>query len=71
MRSFLKGCKLWLYVTGEVKKPVKGASESNEAFTIRLIDWDSNHHQILTWFRNTTIPFISAHFGNFDEAKGA
>jgi hypothetical protein len=44
MRSFLKGHKLWLYVTGEVKKPVKGASESDEAFTTRLIDWDSKHH---------------------------
>jgi transposase InsO family protein len=71
MRSFLKGRKLWLYVTGEVKKPVKGASESDEAFTTRLIDWDSKHHQILTWFRNTTIPSISALFGSFDEAKGA
>jgi hypothetical protein len=38
MRSFLKGCKLSLYVTGEVKKPIKGASETNEAFTTRLID---------------------------------
>jgi hypothetical protein len=71
MCSFLKGCKLWLYVIGEVKKPVKGASESDEAFTTRLIDWDSKHHQILTWFRNTTIPSISALFGSFDEAKGA
>ena len=71
MRSFLKGCKLWLYVTGEVKKPLKGASESDEDFTTRLIDWDSKHHQILTWFRNTTIPSIFALFGSFDEAKGA
>jgi hypothetical protein len=71
MRSFLKGCKLWLYVTGEVKKPVKGASKSDEAFTTRHIDWDSKHHQILTWFRNTTIPSIFALFGSFDEAKGA
>jgi hypothetical protein len=38
MRSFFKGCKLWLYVTGEVEKPVKGASESDETFTTRLID---------------------------------
>ena len=67
----LKGCKLWIYVTGEVKKPVKGASESDEDFTTRLIDWDSKHHQILTWFRNTTIPSISALFGSFDEAKVA
>jgi hypothetical protein len=55
----------------EVKKAVKGASESNEAFTTRFIDCDSKHHQILTWFRNTTIPSISALFGNFDEVKGA
>ena len=71
MRSFLKGRKLWFYVTGEVKKLVKRASESDEAFTTRLIDWDSKHHQILTWFHNTTIPSISVLFGSFDEAKGA
>jgi hypothetical protein len=71
MRSFLKGRKLWLYVIGEVKKPVKGASELNEAFTTCLINWDSKHHQILTWFRNTTILSISALFSSFDEAKGA
>jgi hypothetical protein len=69
--AFLKARKLWLYVTWEIKKPVKGASETDEAFTTRLIDWDSNHHKILTWFRNTTIPSFSALFGSFDEAKGA
>jgi hypothetical protein len=58
-------------VTGEVKKPVKRASESDETFTTRLIDWDSKHHQILKWFCNTTIPSISMLFGSFDEAKGA
>ena len=71
MRSFLKGRKLWLYVTQEVKKPVKEASESDEAFTSHLIDWDSKHHHILTCLCNTTIPSISAVFGSFDEAKGA
>ena len=71
MCIFLKGYKIWLYVTWEVKNPVKGASESDEDFTTRLIDWDSKHHQILTWFRNTTIPSISVVFGSFDEAKGA
>ena len=74
MCSFLKGPKLWLYVTGEVKrtkKPVKGVSESDEGFTTRLIDWDSKHHQILTWFCNTTIPSIYVLFGSFDKAKGS
>ncbi|XP_059436287.1 uncharacterized protein LOC132169237 [Corylus avellana] len=70
MRSFLKDRKPWLYATGEIQKPVKRDSEADEAFTTRLIDWDSKHHQILTWFRNTTIPSISTLFGNFDEESG-
>ena len=48
MRSFIKGRKLWFYVTGEIKKPIKGSSEDEDAFKILLIDWDSNNHQILT-----------------------
>jgi hypothetical protein len=71
MCNFLQGHKLWLYVIGEVTKPVKGASETDEAFTTRLIDWDSNHHKILMWFRNTPIPSISPLSSSFDEAKGA
>jgi hypothetical protein len=53
------------------QKQIIGAFESDEVFTTHLIDWDSNHHHILTWFYNTTIPSIFALFGNFDEAKGA
>jgi hypothetical protein len=68
MRSFIKGRKLWFYVTGEMKKPVKGSSEDEDAFRIRLIEWDSNNHQILTWLRNTSIPSISNLLGNFDDA---
>ena len=37
MHNFLKGRKLWLYVTNELKKPVKGASECDDLFPIRLI----------------------------------
>jgi hypothetical protein len=71
MRSFLKGRKLWLYVTGDISKPTKVDAETDDAFHTRLIDWDSKHHQILTWFRNTTIPSIAALFGSFDDAQGA
>jgi hypothetical protein len=71
MRSFLKGRKLWLYVTGDIPKPTKVTVESDDAFCTRLIDWDSKHHQILTWFRNTTIPSNVALFGSFDDAQGA
>uniref|UniRef100_A0A2N9HTD6 Integrase catalytic domain-containing protein n=1 Tax=Fagus sylvatica TaxID=28930 RepID=A0A2N9HTD6_FAGSY len=68
---FIKGRKLWFYVTGEMKKPVKGSSEDENAFRIRLIEWDSNNHQILTWLRNTSIPSISNLLGNFDDARTA
>jgi hypothetical protein len=69
--AFLKDASFGFMGLGRSKSQFKGASESDEAFTTRLIDWDSKHHQILTWFRNTTIPSISALFGSFDEAKDA
>uniref|UniRef100_A0A2N9J4I5 Uncharacterized protein n=1 Tax=Fagus sylvatica TaxID=28930 RepID=A0A2N9J4I5_FAGSY len=69
--TFIKGRKLWFYVTGEMKKPVKGSSEDEDAFRIRLVKWDSNNHQILTWLRNTSIPSISNLLGNFDDARTA
>ena len=71
MRSFIEGRKLWFYITGEIKKPVKGSSEDEDAFRIRLVDWDSNNHQILTWLHNTFIPSISNLLGNFDNARTA
>jgi hypothetical protein len=58
-------------VTGDILKPTKVTAESDDAFRTRLIDWDNKHHQILTWFRNTTIPSIAALFGSFDDAQGA
>jgi len=58
-------------VTGDILKLTKVTVESDDAFRTRLIDWDSKHHQILTWFRNTTIPSIVALFGSFDDAQGA
>jgi hypothetical protein len=68
MRSFIKGRKLWFYVTSEMKKPIKGSPKDEDVFMIRLIEWDSNNHQILTWLRNTSIPSISNLLGNFDDA---
>jgi hypothetical protein len=71
MRSFLKGHNPWFYVTRDLKKPIDGAIEIDEAFDNRLIDWTNNHHQILTWFHTTTIPSISELFASNDDSKGA
>ncbi|XP_025640741.1 uncharacterized protein [Arachis hypogaea] len=84
MRGFLKGRKLWRYVTSDIACPVKptvtdiskdGASKSKEDaekekdYAEKLEDWDSKNHQIITWFRNTSTPGIHLQFGRFDTAK--
>ncbi|XP_072067055.1 uncharacterized protein [Arachis hypogaea] len=84
MREFLKGQKLWRYVTGDIAYPVKptvtdqskdGASKSKEdaekekEYAEKLKDWDSKNHQIITWFRNTSTPGIHLQFGRFETAK--
>jgi hypothetical protein len=58
-------------VTGDIPKPTKVTAKTDDTFRIRLIDWDSKHHQILTWFYKTPIPFIATIFGNFDDVQGA
>ncbi|GFY82953.1 hypothetical protein Acr_02g0011930 [Actinidia rufa] len=68
MSSFLKGRKLWRYVTGDIKAPTQGAAETPTEFIALLEEWDSKNHQIIMWIRNTSIPFISLQFGRFDTA---
>ena len=69
MRSYLKGCKLWLYVSSDRPIPKQVDKETNSAYAIRIEDWESVNHQIIIWFRNTFIPFIVDEFGNIDIAK--
>ena len=68
MSSFLKGRKLWRYVTGDITAPVQGTAETPTEYIVRLEEWDSKNHQIITWIRNTSIPSISLQFGRFDTA---
>ncbi|GFY87130.1 cytochrome P450, family 96, subfamily A, polypeptide 10 [Actinidia rufa] len=46
---FLKGRKLWRYVTGDIKAPTQGAAETSTEFIVRLEEWDSKNHQIITY----------------------
>ena len=43
--------------------------ETDSSYAIRIEDWESSNHQIITWFRNTSIPSIVDEFGNIDIAK--
>ena len=67
--SYLKGHKLWRYVSGVRTIPVKEEKESDAAYDLRLEEWESSNHQIITWFRNTSIPSIIDEFCNLDLAK--
>ena len=71
MTIFLKGRKLWRYVTGSIPKPVpnpkskaRAAEESSKtAVTIddyeeRQEEWESIQSKILSWFINTSIHSI-------------
>ena len=69
MRSYLKSRKLWLYVFGDRPIPEQVDKETDSAYAIRIEDWESVNHQIITWFRNTSISSIVDEFGNIDIAK--
>ena len=43
--------------------------DTESDYSIRIKDWESVNHQIITWFCNTSIPSIIDEFGNLDIAK--
>ena len=69
MCSFPKGCKLWLYVTGQRLPPKQQKDETEDVFALRLKDWDGVNHQIIIWLCNTSTPSISMEFGGYDITK--
>ena len=69
IRSYLKGHKLWLYDSSDRLILEKVDKETDSSYAIRIEDWESANHHIITWFRNTSIPSIVNEFGNIDIAK--
>ena len=56
------------FVSGDRPIPEQ-VDKENSAYAIRIEDWESDNHQIITWFHNTSIPSIVDEFGNIDIAK--
>ena len=69
MRSYLKGRKLWLYVSSDCPIHKRVDKETNSAYAIRIENWENANHHIITWFRITSISSIVDEFGNLDIAK--
>jgi hypothetical protein len=75
MTVFLKGRRLWHYVTGDIAKPVPRSNTDSDSsdgdsianavvqvddFEARLEEWESIQCRILSWFINTSVPAISS-----------
>ena len=58
-----------VYVSGDRPILEYVDKETNSAYAIRIEDWESANHQIITWFRNTSISSIVDEFGKIDIAK--
>ena len=84
MTVFLKGRKLWRYVTGSIPKSVPNpkskatvAEESSKtAITIddyeeRIEEWESIQSKILSWFINTSSPSIHNLLPRLETAEAA
>ncbi|KAL5859042.1 hypothetical protein ACOSQ4_000338 [Xanthoceras sorbifolium] len=84
MIVFLKGRKLWRYVTGLIPKPVPSPQSSATAaadasttivrvddYEERLEEWESIQSKILSWFINTSIPSIHNLLPRFETATTA
>ena len=84
MTVFLKGHKLWRYVTGSIPKPVPNpkskATAAEDAskpavttddYEERLEEWESIQSKILSWFINTSIPSIHNLFPRLETVETA
>jgi hypothetical protein len=56
-------------VTGQCHPPKQQKDETEDAFALRLEDWDGVNHRIIIWLRNTFTPSVSMKFGGYDTAK--
>ena len=43
MSSLLKGHKLWRYITGDVKEPIRTIDETDDKLLDRMEEWDSKN----------------------------
>ena len=82
MIVFLKGRKLWRYVSGSIPKPIpkpqskatatKDASKTAvtaDDYEEHLEEWESIQSKILFWFINTSIPSIHNLLSRLETAK--
>ena len=65
MRNYLKGKKMWGYVSGTYVVP-----KNNEEKYAELIDtWEGNNAKIITWINNSVEHSIGTQLAKYETAK--
>jgi hypothetical protein len=65
MRNFLKGKKMWGYVSGTYMIP-----KNTEEGDVVLIDiWEANNAKIIPWINNYVEPSIGTQLANYETTK--
>ena len=65
MINFLKGKKLWGYITGICVKP----KSTNEDYDAKLDTSQENNSKIVTWINNYVEHSIGAHLAKYETKK--
>ncbi|XP_022866162.1 uncharacterized protein LOC111385969 [Olea europaea var. sylvestris] len=65
MRNFLKGKKMWGFISGISVKP----ENTNEGYTALIDAWESNNSKIITWINNSVEHSIGRELAKYETAK--
>jgi hypothetical protein len=71
IKVFLRGRRLWCYVSGETVAPTQREGESADKFASRFDDWDNANYRIISWFINTSVPSIHSLVPKLGNVKAA
>lgn len=66
MKNFLRGKKLWGYVSGTHCKPIE---TNNEKYEEQLDSWEVCNSKIITWINNSVENSIGMQLAKYDTAK--
>jgi hypothetical protein len=65
MRNFLKGKKMWGYVSGTYVVP----KNTEEGDTVSIDTWEANNAKIITWINNSVEHSIGTQLAKYETAK--
>lgn len=66
MRNFLKGKRMWNYVTGVLNKPT---DIKDENYVALLDAWEANNSKILTWINNSVEHSIGIQLAKYETSQ--